>query len=262
MHIPTFETLLWGLGTALKFLLCILLVYRRVYRRLPLFTIYAVLLLAEVIFVWFAYRTWGYRSNVAWYAYWFALAVVLMARGLVIAELCWVSLGNYPGVWSLARKILGLATAALLASALVSAALDKDWIVGFVLTTERGLELAASAILLLLLAVSIRYKVCLGPMERCILIGLAIYSIFQMLNRTFMSPLMTPYFHWWESVRIACFDIAVLMWLYPLRKPLPNPPAPPALISSQVASELMHGLLEQMRALTEELKDLLKVIWK
>jgi hypothetical protein len=99
-------------------------------------------------------------------------------------------------------------------------------------------------------------------MERCVLIGLAMYSIFQMLNRTFMSPLMTPYFYSWESVRIACFDMALLMWLYPLRKPLPNPPAPPALISSQVASELMHSLLEQMRALTEKLKVLRKVIWK
>jgi len=262
VHIPAFENLLWGLGTALKVLLCILVVYRRVYSRLPLFTVYAVLLVVEVIFVWLVYRTWGYTSGVAWYAYWSALAIVLLARGLVIAELCWVSLKNYPGVWSLARKILGVTATALLASAGVSAALNKHWIVGFVLTTERGLEFAASVILILLLAVSIQYKAWLEPMEHSILIGLAVYSIFQMLNRTFMSPLMTPYFHWWDSVRIACFDIAIVTWLYPLRRPLPTPSAPPVLLSEEAASDSLHQLLERMQELTSELKHLRKAIWK
>ncbi len=262
MHVNIFENLLWGLGTALKVLLCVLAFYRHLYRRLPFFTLYVALLLAEVAVVWWAYHEWGYTSRRAWYAYWSALGVVLLARGLVIAELCWVSLRNFPGLWSFIRKLLILAALVLLTCAGVAAARNSYWIVAFALTTERGLELAASVILLSLLAIGVRYKVWLEPMERNILLGLAMYSAFQMLNRTFMTPRMTPYFPWWESVRIGCFDIAMVMWLVPLLRPLPAPASAPVLISEQTTVHLLRRLLDRMRELTDELKRMGKAIWK
>jgi hypothetical protein len=262
VHLNIGENLLWGIGAALKVSLCALVFYRRLYRRFPFFTLYASLLVAEVAFVWFAYRTWGYTSRAGWYAYWLALGIVLTARGLVIAELCSACLKNYAGLWSLARRLLLLAALALLASASFAAVLNGYRIDTFVLAAERGLELAAAVILILLFAISVRYKVWLEPMERSILLGLALYSIFQMLNRTFMSPWMTPYFSWWESVRIGCFDIAMLIWLYPLRQPLPSASEAPALISEQVVLDLLRQLLQGMRELTNELKRMVKTIWK
>jgi hypothetical protein len=262
VHLNIVENLLWGIGAALKGSLCALVFYRRLYRRLPFFTLYASLLAAEVAFVWFAYRTWGYTSRAGWYAYWLALGIVLTARGLVIAELCSVCLKNYAGLWSLARRLLLLAALVLLASASFTAVLNGYRIDTFVLAAERGLELAAAVTLILLYAISVRYKVWLEPLDRSILLGLALYSIFQMLNRTFMSRLMTPYFPWWESVRIGCFDIAMLMWLYPLRKPLPAAFGAPVLLSERVALDLLHQLLEGMRELTNELKRMVKAMWK
>jgi hypothetical protein len=262
VHFPLLENLLWGFGTALKVLLCFLVFYRRLYRRLPLFTIYAALLPVEVAGVWWAYHVWGYRSLPAWYAYWSALGVVLFARGLVIAELCRTTLKVYAGLWSFAQKLLALSAAVLLVWAAIAAARNTHWIVGLVLTTERGLELAASVILVSLFAITIRYKVWIEPLERNILLGLALYSTFQMLNSTFMTQRMTPFFPWWESVRVGCFDAAMVVWLIPLLRPLPAPAPRPPLISEQTAGDLLRRLLNKMRELANELKQAGKTVRK
>jgi hypothetical protein len=259
--LPLFENVLFAVGTALKVFLCVLVFYRRLYRRLPLFTVYAVLLLLEVAVEWWAYHKWGYTSRPAWYAYWSALGVVLMARGLTVAELCWVSLRNYAGLWSFVSKFLALIAVVLLASAGVAAARNTYWIVAFVLTTERGVELAVSVILVALFAVSVRYRIWLEPVERNIAVGLALYSMFQMLNRMFMTPRMAPYFPWWESVRIGCFDVAMVLWIVPMLKPLAAPPRPP-LIREEASLYLLPRLLDRMQKLTSELKRLKRAIRK
>ncbi len=262
MYLNLFQDLLWGLGTGLKVLVCALAFYRHLHRWLPFFTLYAALLPAKAAVVWGAYHAWGYTSRPAWYVYWCALAVVLLARGLVIAELCRVSLRKYPGLWSLTRRVLILVALALLSSAAFAAARNTYWIVGFVWTAERGLELASSVILISLFAISVRYKVWLEPMERNIGLGLALYSTFQMLNSTFMAPRLAPYFPWWESVRLGCFDVALVLWLLPLLKPLPAPAPAPALISAGTTAHLLRRLLERMRELAAELKRAGKEIWK
>ena len=77
------------------------------------------------------------------------------ARALVVAELCWTSLGSYP-----------LAT--------------------FVLSSERALEISFAFILVVLVAFGARYMAVLSPVERNIVIGLGAYSCFQVINNTFM----------------------------------------------------------------------------
>src|SRR6266567_3875554 len=121
MHLTLPESLLWWLGIGLKFLLCALVFYRHLFRRLPFFSLYAVFLVVEVTVVWWVYREWGYRSIPAWDTYWFASVVVLLARALVVAELCWTSLGTYPAIWPLVWKILILIAMVALGFAAVTA---------------------------------------------------------------------------------------------------------------------------------------------
>lgn len=254
MQPPLVESVLWGLGTALKLLLCFFAFYRRLYRRLPWLTFYLALLPAEVAVVWWAYREWGYTSRPAWYAYWSASGIILIARGLAIAELCLKSLASYPGLWSVMRKLLVLAASILLLWAGVAAARNAYWIIAFVLTTEQGLEFSAAVILTLLFAISVRYKVWLGGVERNIAFGLALYSIFQAMNRTFLSQQLMPYFPWWDSVRVASFDAAMVFWLLPLLKPLKDLEPQTPLLSETVATDLLHQSLTEMRNATKKLR--------
>src|SRR5712691_5222149 len=148
MQLTLSENLLRWLGIGLKFLLCALVFYRRLYRRLPFFSLYAVLLVVEVTVVWWVYREWSYSSFPAWYTYWWASAVVLVARFLVVAELCWTSLGTYPAIWPLVRKLLILIAVVALSYAAVTAFRTKSSpLATFVLSSERALEIAFAFIL-------------------------------------------------------------------------------------------------------------------
>jgi hypothetical protein len=254
--------LLWGLGAALKVLLCILVFYRRLYCRLPFFALYAVLLVAEVTGLWWAYHQWGYASRVAWYTYWSALAFVVSARGLAVAELCWASLRNYPAVWSLVRKMLSFIVVAVLTYAGLTAFANRSPMAAFLFTADTGLELSIAVTLVALLGFGVRYKAGLDPVERSIALGIALYSTFGIVDGTFINQRMTRYFHWWASAPVMVFDIAIVIWIVALRKALPTPQPAPALISEQVAVRLLRQLLDQMREASDELKRIGRSIWK
>jgi len=85
-------------------------------------------------------------------------------------------------------------------------------------------------------------------------IGLGDYSYFQLINNTFMQQWMSRYFHWWVSMRVVAFDIAMLIWIVPLRKALPRAEPERTLISEGTATRLLRELLGSMREITEELK--------
>ena len=187
--------------------------------------------------------------------------VVLMARALAVAELCWTSLRSYPLIWSFGRKLLSLVALVVLSYAVFTAFKNKSPLAAFVLTSERGLEISFAVVLVALLGFSTWYEVALGPVERNIVIGLGFYSCFQVINNTFMDQWMSRYFHWWNSIRIVAFDIAMLIWLVPLRKPLP-PVEPGMLISEGVAIRLLRELLANMREIAEEMKRIARSKWK
>jgi len=253
MHLTLLQNYLWALGTALKLSLCVLAWYRRLYRRLPFFFLYVVLLVAEVLVVWSAYRLWGYTSRVAWYTYWFAVAALLVARGFVVAELCRASLHAYPAIWSLLRKALSLIAVIVTAAAAIVAYQNKIPIAAFILTAERGLEISILVILVAMIGLAVRYEITPAPLERDIILGLALYSTFQVLNDSFMNQWMAPHFQWWNSARILAFDVALLLWISALRHPIP-PPERPALLSAELSQHLLGDLLARMRAAIEELK--------
>jgi hypothetical protein len=254
MHLTPFDNLLWAFGAALKVLLCFLVFYRHLYRRLLLFSIYVVLLVAELAEVWSVYRIWGYSSSFAWYTAWCGVGVLLLARGLAVTELCWTSVRNYPAIWSLVRKVLVLVAVLVLLYAGSTAYQNKTPLVAFFVTAERGSEISILAILVALLAFGLRYNIALGPVERSIVLGLGFYSALQVVNDSFMDQWMTRHFHWWNSARVISFDIALMMWLVPLRKGLPPPSKAPALLTEDAAEHLLRQVLERMREVTDELK--------
>jgi hypothetical protein len=254
MHLTFFENVLWAFGTALKVVLCIAVFYRRLHKLLPFFSGYVALLVIEVAVVWSVYRVWGYTSGAAWYTYWCSVGIVLMARCAVIAELCWVSLRNYPAVWSLVRKVLAVLTVLVLGYAVISTYQTKVSVAAFVLSAESASEIAILVVLAALLVLASRYNVPLGPMERCIALGLAVFSAVQVVNDSFMERWMTQHFHWWNSTRVIAFDVALVIWLVPLRRPLPAQRGTPELLSQDGAKSLLLQLLERMRDMTETLK--------
>ena len=62
-------------------------------------------------------------------------------------------------------------------------------------------------------------------------------------------------------MRVVAFDIAMLVWIVPLRKALPQAPER-TLIGEGRARRLLRELLASMREITEELKRIARSKWK
>jgi hypothetical protein len=262
VHLSLFQNILWIIGTLLKLVLCALVFYRGVHRRLPLFGTYTALLVVESLAVRWTYQTWGYTSDAARYVYWSALGVVLCARALAVAELCWTSLRIYPAIWSIVRKLLALLTVILLAYASVAAARNSSPAIAFLVTSERSLDFGIAVMLVALLGLGVRYGVSLAETERNIAMGFTVYSTFQMVNDTFMKQWMMKYFHWWVSASVASFEIAMLIWIVPLLRPIVAPPLAPVLLSQDLSASFLGQVVERLRLLAKDLKRVSKSRWK
>jgi hypothetical protein len=261
VNLTPFQNFLWIAETSLTFVLFVLVFARGLHRRLPFFGTYVVLLVVETVAVHWTYHHWGYTSAAAWYVYWSCLGVVLFARVLAVAELCWRSLRSSPAVWAITCKWLALLALALLVYAVVAAARNSSPVITFLLTAERSLDLGIVVILFALLRLRRRYDVWLGGMERNVLLGFAVYAAFQTVNDAFMEKWMMRYFHWWVSASVVSFEITLLIWITPLLRPLPSP-APPTLFSKEESISLLTQILEGMRKIAEEMKRIARSKWK
>jgi hypothetical protein len=254
MELTPLENLLWGLGIGLKVLLCALVFYRRLNRRLPFFSLYVVLLVAKGIAVWWAYRHWGFTSHAYAYTFWSAFVVVVLARGLAVAELCWTSMAKHPAVWLIVRRVLYVLAVVVLGYAAATTFAHRSPVAAFLYSTERGLDLSIMVTVLALLGLGVRFDVGLGPIGRDIALGIGLFSASQVVLNAFMNQRMIGYYHWWTTANLVAFDLALVFWIIPLRKPLPAPTPAPVLIRKTVAVRLLRQLLASMREITEELK--------
>jgi len=247
-------------GTALKLVLCALVFARGLHRRLPLFSLYVALVVADDFALRWTYHHFGYTSLAAKYEYWSSLGVVLVARALAVAELCWRGLRN--SVWLIASRVLAILAFAMLVYAVIAAAINSSPAITFLLTVERSLDLGIAVILVTLLRLGLRYGVWLGKVERKVLLGFSVYSTFQIVNNTFMRQCMMRYFHWWVSASVVSFEVALLIWIAPLLRSLPPPAPPPTLFSEDESVTMLKQVLEQMRRIAEEMKRIARSKWK
>jgi len=258
MPLSSTDLLLWALSTLLQLGLCVLIFWRRLYRRLLIFTGYVVLSLLSGIVAWWVYLHWGYQSWTAWYFAWVVQGVTLFARGLAVGELCWKILRAYTGVWGLAWRALVFLSVMLTVRAMVYAQGDAHWVVPFVLTAEQGLEMMIAAVLLALLAICAYYRIGVEPSYRWIVVGLCFNSIIQALNNSFLRNWLSTHILFWNGIRLSSFEIAIVVWCLALWKPLPAERPAPVLLSQQVYDELTPQVNYRLRLLNQRLLEILR----
>jgi hypothetical protein len=262
VNLSSFQNFIWIVGTALKLVLCALVFVRGLHRRLPLFGLYVALVVVDDVALRWTYHHFGYTSPAARLEYWSSLGVVLFARALAVAELCWRGLRNSPAVWSIARRALAFLAFAMLVYAVTAAAKNSSPVITFLLTVERSLDFGIAVILVALLRLGLRYEVWLGGIERKVLLGFSVFSTFQIVNNTFMKQWMMKYFSWWVSASVVSFEVAMLIWIAPLLRPLPSMKPPPTLFSEEESVSMLKQALERMRRTAEEMKRAARSKWK
>ena len=238
----TAELILWYFGLFLQLLVCALAFWRRLYLRLPVFTIYLTVLVARDAFMYWVYHSAGHTSRLAFFSFWITQAFLLAARAAAIGELAWSMARAYPGFRIVLKLVLTGIILTLLLWAAVEAVANASHLPQFVLSLERDFELTAAVVLVVLLALSAHYEVPVRTTQRLISLGFLVYSLVQVLNNSVSRQWLDSYFHSWNVIRAASFHAALVVWLVALRKPLPVPAkAAPAPDVETVAAFMRHG---------------------
>jgi hypothetical protein len=252
--------------------LCLLIFWRGVQSRLPLFSAYVLLQFLTGLAGWVVSRKFGFWSSTVYYFAWTTSGTLLIAEWLVTAELCYRGFQAYRGIWAMAwRLLLGLFVI-LLVHAAYGALGQSNRIGSLILTLHRDLALASAAILVGMLLVARHYQLELGPLERRIVIGFCAYFITVVLSNSLLiqwymthwpafnghAPSQASLEAWWNGVQLAVLDAALVAWCLALRKPLPAPKPAPTLLPQETYGELSPAINYRLRSLNARLIDLLK----
>jgi hypothetical protein len=275
------ELFLYWLTLGFQIVLCVLVYSRNLQRRLPFFTAYITWLVTKTLALQFVYHHYGFRSPAAYYASWFTTGADLIARSLVIAELCRYELRAYRGIWALTWRALAVLALLLLGHAAVDAWGQPDRLVIYGLTLERDLGISSIVILLAVLIVSNYYDLSLDPVREWIAVGMFFFCAVEVVNSTMLRETFTTHlFPWffsryidawsairpaverangsWSAIRSYAFIVSMSIWCFALRKPLPAPVRAPLLLPKEIYGELSPAINLHLRAFNDRLQEILK----
>jgi hypothetical protein len=258
MHLTSSAYTLWTLTVVLEGLLCAIVVHRRLWRRLPLFTAYVLFKFLVTTALWLVYKHLGYDSAFAYYFFWSTQSLLLVTRAIVCAELCCLVFKSRPGLWLHARRALISVTAAILVYAAVDAYRQVSVVRSFILTSERSLELSVAILLTSFLVIANRYRILVERAPSLIAVGLCIYSAFQILNNTLLKHWLDPYFSWWNNVQVISFQVALVIWLFALRRPLPETKPAPTLLPKGTYHLCAQLIGQRLQDLDRDIQEVMK----
>src|SRR5437879_3687911 len=214
-EIVAFSKLLWGLNVLLEAGLLVLLLYRKNHRVFPFFFTYVLIAFLQSVVLMVSYRLWGFSSSNAVRIAWGTQGLVILGRGLAVAEICRRLLGRYRGIWALAWRILvGSAVLVLLYSLAIA---GFEWQL-LALNANRGLELTITVVLVMLFLFAHYYELAMEAAARLLGIGFFLYSCFAVLNDTMLESWKYRYATLWHVVGRLAYLASLLPWNWAFRK--------------------------------------------
>ncbi|MBZ5526622.1 MAG: hypothetical protein LAN71_01795 [Acidobacteriia bacterium] len=225
-------------------------------RNYPFFTAYQASNLVQATILLLAYRKFGYVTIAAFAVYWTTQGVVLVLRGLAVAELCRGVLGRFTGIWALAaRVLLACASAIILYAVAVS-----DWHGDKAVTeASRGLELAIAGVVVSLFLFSRYYQVPFSRQNRALAAGFCLYSCAVVLHNTFGDFVSLRLFNFYNIGMMLVFCLSLAIWGRALRIPIPAQAQLPPLLEDDSYQQLSPAINARLRILNDRLISAWKV---
>ena len=211
----TFEKVLWGVSFFLNTGLLALLVYGKKHRVLPFFVLYLLLNFLQAIVLFGAYQAWGFFSREGIRIAWTTQGLVSLARTAAVAEICYLVLAKFRGIWRLAWRLL---TAVATLVALNTMATSRGSWQFAILNLDRGLELLMATVIVLLFLFVRYYEVAVQPSIRMLATGFFLYSAFRVLDDSILERLWHTYGPLWNVLGTLTFLATLLLWSWALRQ--------------------------------------------
>ena len=242
---------LWVVIAVARVVLLVLLLVKKNYKVYPFFFAYLLADSLQGLLLAYVYWKFGYDSLPAWRTAWDSLWVVIMARTLAVAEVCYHFFGKYRGIWGLIWRVLvGVGLMVLVYSILAS---GYDLLL-FLLLLRRCVELALAAVLLTLFLFSRYYKVEPSSADKILGLGFMLISCIYILNTTILQKWLYIYAPVWTWLEMLTFFASLLMWTWALRQPQEVKSEPPELLPDNVYLELVPEVNVRLRALNRQLE--------
>ncbi|SRR6266404_835664 len=258
MRLGASESFLWYATIGLEVILAMVVLRRRGFHSLPLFTVYVLLNTLQAFLLWAVYRWMGFNSLPAFYVSWSTHEILLIARGTVCAELCWKILRKRSKLfWTMVRDLLLLVGACLVLYTAFDSLRKIFRVPSSILAFERGLELTIAVVLILLLRVAVRYDLRIKRCPFLIATGICFYSLVQTVNDTFLDSLNFK-FPWWNGFRIVAFQVALLLWIWAFATQdfdSDDKPVPPI---RTLYAEHAEAVSRRLRSLEKDLEEIVR----
>lgn len=246
----TFEQLLWGLTFFLNTGLIALLVYRKNYGTFPFFSLYVLLNFFQGPVLFSAYKAWGFFSREAIQIAWSAQGLVSLARAVAVAEICYLVLAKFTGIWRLAWRLLAAAVAVVV---LYTWALSRGSWQFAILNMDRGLELVMATVIVLLFLFVKYYEVVVQPSIRTLAIGFFLYSAFRVLDDSILDRWWRTSGPLWNLLATLTFLASLLLWGWALRQKQQSAALEPELLPEDQYHSLSPAINARLKNLNERL---------
>ena len=216
--------ILWAASFIVQLALCGILIKLRHFRRLPFFTAYVCLNVAQSLVLYPIFRYYGINSHAASLVGWWSEAITLLARLFATVEILHLVLISYRGIWGLAWRLLAGTSLVVLVCVCLASRGRPDLAL---MHADRGYHLIFAAALISCLALIRYYSIRVENAYKVLLVGFCFYSCVKILLNTILYDFSYQQHHSpdafiWHIVVVSPYLIVVLFWGVALAHPLPE----------------------------------------
>lgn len=251
---------IWACSVACQLINLILLISRRNFRKLPLFSSYVVLNLSQMGFLLILMLLPGMDQKTFGTLAWVSELVTLFAQAIATTEVLGATLKPYQGIWGLGWRVLALTSGVVVL--LVAAATRSNWAYARWFELNRGYHITFATAIIVCLLVLRYYSVIVPAAYKMILGGFCFYSCTEILINTvlpaFSYKVFAEYQTTWQFTTMSSYALIQAMWIVALWKPLPQEDRAAALPSDAVYQRLSPQINNQLRLLDDKLRRLWK----
>jgi len=252
----TFTEIEWLCVSVVEVSFLAFVLFRRLFRSHPWFSLYVLSFVLQTIVVAAVYRYWGTTSDEYWIAAWLSQAVVVATRWLAIVEIARNVFASYSGIWRLAGLILLTSSIAILLYAVAISGIRFD---SMVIAADRRVELFIALFVVAMFLFARYYRLPISDTERQLAIGFCLYSCVWVINDSLYEGWRQSLGSAWDFLQTIAFVASLIIWFNALRLPeRPTVPAPGKTVSPEVYAQLSEEVNSRLLTLNNRLTHLLR----
>ena len=250
----------WAATFAMQLALSGILITFRHFRRLPFFTAYICLNVAQGLFLFAIFQYYGTSPHTAMLAGWWSEAITLLARLFATAEILHLVLIPYRGIWGLAWRVIAVTSMAMFIFVVAASRGNADLVL---MHAERGYNLIFATALISCLALIRYYSIRVENVYKALLVGFCFYSCVKILLSTVLYDFLyhphSQYAFLWQILSVVPYLLVLLFWSAALAYPLPEKREQQSVLPSSVYQRISPEINLQLLAINKRLMNFFKI---